>query len=197
MNADLEKIIAYVSSVSKGLRLEALELHMYAHGETEILVPERYGQISATASPAPRSRVTLEHIQSRSPDAHSRALLSLLWSRWTQRESDGFRIAPGTSGASFKAAVGGAEKPVFWVFSDSIQCAYKMLANRDAPPDLLSTYRVAVSKIAGFDPQRNITADMPTAMFSNLTSESVNQFTDESVRFITMWRERASKRNDK
>src|SRR6185295_11461084 len=122
MNPELEKIIAFVASRGTGLQLEALELDLYRCGQTEVLVPRRYGQLNQpTASGSVKRTLTFEEILQNCPDDHSRELLGCLGEVWTRL---GNTVKPGTVGASFQSQIGGRMQPIFWAYPDSVQNAF-------------------------------------------------------------------------
>ena len=92
INPELEKIIAYVSSRGTGVRLEAVEIELYRHGETQILVPHLYGQLEQPAvGPIPAPPVNVQELQARCRNEHARRLFDLLLDVW-QRAGKSIKI---------------------------------------------------------------------------------------------------------
>jgi hypothetical protein len=111
MNEELEKIIGYVSSRGSGLRLEVLEFALHQSGQTEILVPTRYGQHSAIdVTKPPKAIKTVDEIAATITDEKYRRMFMLLVQLW--KEAGNF-VKPGTVGASFQAKIREKLEPIF------------------------------------------------------------------------------------
>jgi hypothetical protein len=186
INEELEKIIAYMSDRGGGVELEAIALKLYKHGNSEILVPQRYGNVlPPSEATSVRPTLSMAQIRANCPEDHCRALFALLEQEWTDL---GHRIEPGTVGASFKADIRGQLHPIFWAYPESLQAAFGELEKRGAPPDSITEFRNVVSGMAGFDASKVLSKAQPIARLSDLSEESVSRFIRESQKIVESWR---------
>ena len=185
-NDDLEKIIAYVSSRGTGLKLQALELRTYQLGDLEILAPQRHGDFVQPTSPSPM-QLTIEQVLEKCPDEHSRELFRSLISLWREL---GHEVRPGTVGAAFRADIGGQMQSMFWASRGDLQGAFSVLLKNGAPPEHVQNFRVAVSRLRGFEPAKFLNDSQPITKFANLSKSEVRRFVEESDRMVRLWRER-------
>lgn len=194
MNDELEKIIAYVSSLGPTLKLQALELRTYKFEDLEILAPQHYGEYLQPPA-SPRAIITIDQILANCPEHHSRQLFGLLVDEWKKL---GHEVRPGVRGASFRASVGAEPQTIFWAFPDCLQGQFKMLLDNEAPPKGVQAFRSAASQLHGFDQDRFMHDSAPKAKFASLTDSEIRKFLEESERMVQAWREalHASMRSD-
>lgn len=187
MNEELEKIIGYVSSRGSGLRLEVLEFDLHQSGPMEIIVPRRYGQLSALpdAPKATKPTKTLDQIVSALPDEKGKRVFSLIVQLWNQ---DGYFVKPGRVGASFQAKILERFRPIFWAFPDYLQNTFGDLAKSGAPDDILNKYRQQVAELPGFNSADVLSKALPTTKFANVSEETIRKFINFSQQLVNSWR---------
>jgi hypothetical protein len=194
MNKELERIISYLSSRGSGLKLEALAVRVFTSGNTSVLAPQRFGQLSQPDPPTstPTKRLTIEEVVDRSPDAHTRGLMQSTVNGWIEL---GNSIVPGTAGLSCRAETNGEIQVFFWVDPSpawGIQPLFRSLERQGAPSDAVASYRKAVSELRGFAGSRCLTDARPPAPFSGLTEESVKKFLELTSDLVRDWRSTSS-----
>lgn len=192
MIEELEKIIAYISSLGGGLKLEALAVKVHTLGQVSVLVPQRFGQLNqppGAGSGIRSHKLTVEDVLASPPDEETRDLVRLAVIRWKEM---GHEIAPGTRGLSCKALIGQKVQPFFWVIPEgglwSIEPLFSSFSRRGAPAAPVANYRKAVSEINGFRRERCLTGDRPPAPFAQLSRESVQAFLVLTNELVTEWR---------
>jgi hypothetical protein len=183
INAELEKIIAYVSSRGTGVRLEAVELELYRHGEIQILVPHLYGQLEQPAvGLPPASPVSLQDLQARCPNEHARRLFDLLLDAW---QHAGNPIKIGRTTVSMQANVRGKPHTIVWVYPDHVENNFSDLERSGAPE--VGTYRAAIAALPGFNREEILTKPQPNTAFAGLTEDTVQRFLQESLKVVERW----------
>jgi hypothetical protein len=186
INPELEKVIAYISSRGSGVELEALELEFYRNGATEVVVPQRYGQLNQPReSPSGRKSLSFQEVLQNCQNDHDRDLLRMLGELW---EAEDNAVKPGTVGASFQAQILGRAQPIFWAFPDFLQNNLSDLSKRGAPEGAVTIYRQKVASLAGFNREDIQNRSQPVTKFSKLSESAVRAFIVETQTLVEAWR---------
>jgi hypothetical protein len=190
MNEELENIIGYVSSRGSGLRLEVLEFALHQSGQMEILVPTRYGQLSApdgTKSPKPIK--TIDEIAATISEEKYRRMFLLVVQLW---QDAGNFVKPGTVGASFQAKIGDKFEPIFWAWPNLLQNALNDMSKHGAPDGPFRKYRQLVADLPGFNSAEVLSKPNPGTKYANLSEDTIREFISISLELIKEWRSYAS-----
>ncbi|MGC2193162.1 MAG: hypothetical protein WA628_00705 [Terriglobales bacterium] len=186
MNAELEKIIAYLSSRRAGLTFKAVALPMYRSAGVEVLAPQHYGQLKQPILPPPPVTLSVQEIINRSPDDHTRRLLEQVSSSWATR---GHEVEPKTKGFSCRADIEGKPQPIFWAYPDwGLEPVFDICLKRGAPEEGVKRYRLSCSTIRGFDSRNCLTLGRPITAFRQLGEDTVGHFLDAAEAFVSEWR---------
>ena len=183
INDELERIITYFAECGGGIQLEALEMELYKDGETQVLVPRRYG--TRTGKPPTTRLLTLQEFLAQAKGVAAERLQQVvqLWG------GDGCRIDPGTVGASFKAEIAGKFQPIFWAYPESLQGAFNELTTRGAPEDCVLGFRKAAASLQAFGSFKAMNAAQPMAKLTDLSVEDIRAFVGAAQRTVSTWRE--------
>jgi len=187
INDELERIISYFAECGGGIQLEALELELYADGDTQILVPNRHGRSESAPVTSRAKMLTAPEVLNRATGM-ARDRLKQLFDLWT---AAGHRIDPGTQGASFKADIVGRMQPIFWAFPAALQGAFNELVKRGAPEGAIQELRQSAATCGGFDRMKALNAAQPTAKLTELSAEDINRFVEAALVLVERWRELA------
>jgi len=151
MNDELSQMIRYLAACAPGIRLEAVEINVYKHGDTEVLVPEIHGRELARGSSSPPKK-TLDQVLENCPTEAARTRLIALIDRW---KSFGQGIEPGTKGISFRAEVCDEFRPVFWAPNpDFVSVSFNYLKEEGVPEPEVTLYREKIASIKDSNEKR-------------------------------------------
>jgi len=187
INDELERIISYFAECGGGIQLEALEMELYKDGETQVLVPRRYG--ARTGKPLQGAKLlTLQEVLTRAKGTAAERLKQIvqLW------DGNGRRIDPGTVGASFKAEVGGKFQPIFWAYPESLQAAFGELTMRGAPEGCVLEFRKVAAALSGFGTFKAMNSSQPMAKLAVLSVDDIRVFVEAAERAVSAWRNDAA-----
>lgn len=190
MNPELERILEYIAVCGQGLRLEALAFRLFEQGETQILVPQRYG-ITPSIMPGniAATRSTIEEIVEHSPDESTREKMRVIVQLW---QHAGFIVVAATAGLSLRVSLPSRVVSMFWATpndSSGLQPNFQQMQQYGMPEPLLTRLRKAIGSIPGFAPDRMLTMGQPPNKFSQLTLESIQRFVELMISTAAEWRQ--------
>jgi len=190
MNEELENIIGYVSSRGSGLRLEVLEFDLHQSGQMDILVPRRYGQLSAPDSTkASKPIKTIDEITATISDEKYKRMFLLLVQLW---QDAGNFVKPGTVGASFQAKIGEKFEPIFWAYPNVLQNAMNEISKHGAPEGPFKEYRQVVAGLPGFNSAEVLSKPNPGTKYAKLSEDTIRKFIGSSLELVKEWRSSAT-----
>lgn len=192
INRELEKIIAFLSSRGGGLKLQAIAMPVYTRNNFEILVPQVYGQLNQPniGDTSRNPNLTLDQILAKAPDGHARSQLQATVTEW---EALGHISKPKTAGLSCRAQIGDDLEPIFWADPLwGIQPLFGDLSKKGVREDIVKDFRVAVSKLPGFDQKRCLTDSRPPAHLQKINENDLREFIAESHKLVENWRKSLS-----
>ncbi|HET9166376.1 MAG TPA: hypothetical protein VFP11_10290 [Candidatus Angelobacter sp.] len=191
INTELERIISYFAECGGGIQLEALELELYSHDKTQILVPNRFGTRNDDSASIGRNKLLTMHEVLTRANGVARERLQELVDLWL---SFGNRIEPGTQGASFKADIKGRLHPIFWAYPNVLQAAFGELVKRGAPEAPILDFRQVVAEFKGFDQNKVLNGAQPTAKLEELSREEIKSFVGTAQSLVLEWRDEVSRK---
>jgi hypothetical protein len=179
---ELDKILSYLSNRGAALQLEALAVRIYRKGETQILVPKRYGgrQNVAPQNQASPRKLTVEQIIANAQDEHTRSLLMLIVERW---QGNGLYVDPGSVGISCKASINGKTASMFWASptESGLQPNFVALDQIGISQELRSSLRKRVGNLSGFPSEKCDKQSYVTVKFSAITPQVIEAFLETMI----------------
>ncbi len=191
MSEDLAKILSYISSRGESVRLEALEVHVFQSGETDILVPQRHAiaPLSQSSTAGAPTSVSLEQLLNKSVDSSMRAKLEILVEAW---RASGNQVDLTEKTFCFKTQGSKRFFSMFWASPNEewgLQPNFGGMSDAGLPEALIVDLRNKLSAIPGIPKERTLARHYSSLRFSKLPEESIRRFSGVMVETARLWHE--------
>jgi hypothetical protein len=187
MNDELYQVIRYLASCASGIHLEAIELNVYTHGDTQVVAPEIHGR-EIPSDQTRTLKLSIEQVLESCANQHERSLLDALIEQW---KTFGHAVEPGTKGISFRARIGDEFRPVFWAPNPQfVNVDFNWLHDEGVTEEVLKSYRDRVATIKGFDRQKVMTQTAPRLYLADADAEGAKQVAQVNHELVMVWRNR-------
>lgn len=189
MSEDLAKILSYISSRGDSVRLEALEVHIFQLGDTDILVPQRHAVAALPQSSQAAASITTEQLLSKSVDSSMRSKLESLVESW---RASGNQVFLTEKTFCFKTQGSKRFFSMFWASPNDewgLQPNFGGMNDAGLPEVLITAVREKLSQIPGIPKERTLVRSYASLKFSNLPDESIKRFSEVMIDAAKKWHE--------